>query len=161
MKPKNKKEPTEKKGRGLFDHIKQITEFQDPKYFDTLNDAEVRTFSNFMIHRYLSMNPDWVKVIAELQPYTELLKPKALYTAYIGLIPRERIFLRYIKGKKEAKYEDWLIDILVKYYECSKRQAQDNCDMLYRTKEGRAEIKDICEKYGVGSKEITKLKLKL
>jgi hypothetical protein len=34
-------------------------------------------------------------------------------------------------------------------------------DILYSTREGRENIKYICEKYGTDSKQITKLKLKV
>ena len=56
----------------LFDHIKAITQFQDPKYFDKLEEGDLKTWSNYMIHRFLSMNSDWIEVLAELQPYTNM-----------------------------------------------------------------------------------------
>ena len=37
----------------------------------------------------------------------------------------------------------------------------DYCEILYATREGRENIKYLCEKYGVDKKEITKLKLKV
>ena len=67
--------------KGLFDHIKAIRQYQDPKYFDKLDDEDLKSWSNYMIHRFLSMNPDWIDLIAELQPYTQALPPKALYLA--------------------------------------------------------------------------------
>ena len=50
--------------KGLFDHIKAITQYQDPKYFDKLDDEDLKSWSNYMIHRFLSMNPDWIDLIA-------------------------------------------------------------------------------------------------
>ena len=44
---------------------------------------------------------------------------------------------------------------------CSSKEAEDYCEILYATKEGRENIKYICEKYGVDKKQITKLKLKV
>ena len=145
----------------LFDHIKAITNEQNPKYFKTLSDDDKKTWSNYMIHRFLSMNPDWVDTISELQPFTQSLPPEALYLTYIGIIPKGRHFLKYTKGKKVQKYEDWLIDLIVQEFQCSKNQSNEYLEILYSTSVGRQNIKYICEKYGVDKKDITKLKLKV
>ena len=147
--------------KSLFDHIKAITNEQNPNYFDTLEDSDLKSWSNYMIHRFLSMNSDWIDLIAELQPYTQALEQKALYLTYIGILPKGRHYLRYVKGKKDQKYEDWLLDLLTVEYECSKRQATEYLEILYATREGREQIKYICEKYGTDKKQITKLKLKV
>ena len=69
----------------LFDHIKAITQSQDPNYFDKLEEGDLKTWSNYMIHRFLSMNADWITTIADLQPYTERLKPEQLYLSLIHI----------------------------------------------------------------------------
>ena len=145
----------------LFDHIKAVTQFQDPNYWDRLDDADKRTWSNYMVHRFLSMNPDWIEVLSEIQPYTQTLEPKQLYLALIGILPRGRYYMKYIKGKKSDKYESFLVDLLKQDFNCSKKEAEDYCEILYATKEGRENIKYICEKYGIDKKQITKLKLKI
>lgn len=145
----------------LFDHIKAITTEQDPNYWDKLEDGDKRTWSNYMVHRFLSMNPEWIEVLSEIQPYTQVLEPKQLYLALIGLIPKGRYFLKYTKGKKDNKYEKWLIDLIKQDFQCSSNTAEDYCEILYSTREGRENIKYICEKYGVEPKQITKLKLKI
>jgi hypothetical protein len=149
------------KAKGLFDHIKMITGGQDPNYWDTLSEADIKTFSNYMIHRFLTMNPEWVELVSELQPYTETLKPEVLYKLYISLLPSGRYYLKYMKGKNDAKYEQFLIDLIKVDYQCSARDAIEYTEILYATKEGREHIKYICQKYGTEPKMITKLKLKL
>jgi hypothetical protein len=145
----------------LFDHVKSITTDQDPKYWDKLEAGDKKTWSNFMIHRFLSMNPDWVSFISEIQPYTEKLEPKQLYLLMIGIIPKGKYYLRYVKGKKDDIYEKWLVELLCTEYTCTKKEAEEYLEILYATKEGREDIKRICQKYGVDPKEITKLKLKV
>ena len=147
--------------KSLFDHIKAVTQFQDPKYWDKLEDDDKKTWSNYMVHRFLSMNPDWIEVLSEIQPYTQVLEPKQLYLSLIGILPKGRYYMRYIKGKKANKYESWLVDLLIQDFMCSSKEAEDYCEILYATKEGRENIKYICEKYGVDKKQITKLKLKV
>ena len=74
--------------KSLFDHIKAITSEQNPDYWATLDDGDKKTWSNYMIHRFLSMNKDWIQVLSEIQPYTQVLEPNALYLALIGLLPK-------------------------------------------------------------------------
>lgn len=145
----------------LFNHLTEITSVQNPNYWETLEDADKKTFSNFMVHRFLSMNSDWIEVLSEIQPYTQTLEPKQLYLALIGIIPKGRHYLKYTKGKGENKYEGWLIDLIKQDFQCSKKEAEEYCEILYSTREGRENIKYICEKYGVDKKQITKLKLKV
>jgi hypothetical protein len=147
--------------KSLFDHLNSITKDQDPKYWDTLDESDKKTFSNFMVHRFLSMNRDWIEILSEIQPYTQTLEPKQLYLTLIGIIPKGRHFLKYMKGKGESKYESFLVDLVSKNFECSKNTALEYCDILYSTRYGRESIQDLCERYGIDKKEITKLKLKV
>ena len=145
----------------LFDHLNAITSEQDPKYFDKLTDEDLKSWSNFMINRFLSMKPEWVELIASLLPLTQTLQPKEMYKLYINVIPKGKYFLKYIKGKSEDKYEQFIVDLLKKEYDCSENQAIDYLEVLYSTRQGREYIKYVCGKYGVDKTQITKLKLKI
>lgn len=147
--------------KSLFDHIKAITNEQNPKYWDTLEAADKKTFSNYMVFRFLSMNPDWIELVAALQPPLQEVPPKALYLALIDILPKGRHFLKYMKGKTEGKYEKWIIDLYANHYNVSTRESYDYMKILYSTKSGRESIKELCDKYGIEKKQITKLKLKL
>ena len=147
--------------RTLFDHITNITSVQNPKYWDGLEDADKKSWSNYMVHRFLSMNPDWIEVLSEIQPYTQVLEPKQLYLVLIGILPKGRRYMKYIKGKKADKYESWLVDLIKQDFNCSLKESEEYCEILYATTEGRENIKYICEKYGIDKKQITKLKLKV
>ena len=96
-------------GKTLFDHIKAITNEQDPKYYEKLSEEDKKTWSNFMINRFLSMNPDWVDLIATILPLTQTLEPKDMYKLYINVIPKGRYFLKYMKGKSAEKYESFVV----------------------------------------------------
>ena len=63
--------------KGLFDHVTHITQKQTKGYWDSLNETEKKQWSNYMIHRFLSMKMDYVDVVNEIQRYN--LKPKDLY----------------------------------------------------------------------------------
>jgi hypothetical protein len=145
----------------LFDHIKAITQTQDKKYWDKLDESDKKTWSNYMVFRFLSMNPDWVTMVAQLQPYLQEVPPKACYLALIDIIPKTRAFLKYMKAKGEDVYEKWLIELVTKHYNTSTLESEDYIKILYSTKPGRERIKELCTMYGIESKQITKLKLNL
>lgn len=143
----------------LFDHIKAITQTQDKKYWDKLEESDRKSWSNYMIFRFLSMNPEWVTMVAQLQPYLQEVPPKACYLALIDIIPKTRAYLKYMKAKDEDKYEKWLVELISKHYQTSKLQSEEYLKILYDTRNGRGRIKELCEMYGTDPKEITKLKL--
>ena len=147
--------------KSLFDHIKQITNEQDPKYWEKLDEGDKRTWSNYMVFRFLSMNTDWIDLIAAIQPYVQSLPPQILYKTLIDLIPKGRHFLKYVKGSKTNNYEGWLVELIVKEFQCSTKEADEYLDILHATRNGREEIKNLCEKYGIEQKQIKKLKLKV
>ena len=145
----------------LFDHLNALTAEQDPNYFDKLTEEDIKSWSNFMINRFLSMKPEWVELIASLQPLTQSLEPEQMYKLYINILPKGKQYLKYTKGKADDKYEQFLVDLIKKEYDCSERQATEYIEVFYATREGRENIKYVCEKYAIPKKEITKLKLKI
>ena len=145
----------------LFDHLNAITSEQDPKYFDKLSEEDLKSWSNFMINRFLSMKPEWVELIASLLPLTQTLEPKEMYKLYISVLPKGKQYLKYTKGKSEDKYEQFIVDLIKKEYDCSENQSIEYLEVLYSSREGREYLKYVCEKYGIDKKQITKLKLKI
>lgn len=145
----------------LFEHINAITKDQDKKYWDKLDESDRKSWSNYMVLRFLSMNPDFLPLISQVQPVLQEVPPKALYLALIDLIPKGRYYLKYMKPKGEDKYESWLIELVSKHYEVSKLQSEDYLKILYNSRSGRERIKELCEIYGIESKQITKLKLNI
>ena len=76
------------KTKSLFDHITHITQRQTKNYFEDINDADRKTWSNYMVNRFLSMNSNWTDLVNEIQKYK--LKPKDLYRLYIEILPKKR-----------------------------------------------------------------------
>ena len=137
--------------KSLFDHIKQITNVQNPMYWDTLTESDKKTWSNYMIHRFISMKTDWIEVANEIQRYWEL-KPKTVYQFYTDILPKGRTFLRYTKAKKKSKVEKWAMEHLQDYFECSSREVEEYLELL--TKE---QVTSIIMKYGVDNKQLKKI----
>ena len=141
--------------KSLFDHLNEIYLSQRRNYFSTLTDADKRTYSVYMINRFLSMNVHQLPLVSEIQRYT--LSPESHYLLCIGVIPRGKQYNKYVKSKTETKYEEWLVELVAKHYEVSKVEAITYIELYYQKNPG--ELREICESYGVESKLIKKVKL--
>ena len=145
------------KRKNLFDHIQAVTSQQNPNYWDDISDEDKKSWSNYMVNRFLSMKMDWVEFVNEVQKYP--LKPRELYKVYTDILPKKRQWLKYIKGDKEMKYPKWVYEIVAKHLQCSSREASDAVDMYELSHGGQAELTDILIKYGRTEQEIRKIGL--
>ena len=145
------------KRKNLFDHISAITSQQHPNYWDEISDEDKKSWSNYMVNRFLSMKPDWIEFVNEVQKYS--LQPKELYKVYIDILPKKKQWLKYIKGDKKMKYPKWVYEIVAKHLQISMREAGDAVEMYELSHGGQAELTDILIKYGKTEQEIRKIGL--
>ena len=145
--------------KSLWDHLKQINSKKIPanKYWAELTDADKKTWSSYMISRLLSMNSNYVEIINFCQQYS--LEPEMMYKLYMALIPQSSGWHKYIKAKKQIKYEEWIITLLTTYYEISIKEAIEYLDIYYLSDKGKRDLKEIVQLYGTDKKLIKKAKL--
>lgn len=153
------KDTTKNKTKTLWDHLNAVTKYQKKNYWESLTESDRKTWSTYMICRFLSMNEEWVDIVNEIQPIVQGLEPKLVYQVLIGIIPKSKKYLKYVKGTKELQNEEWLVDLVKKTYEVGNYQANTYIKILGSTEIGRQTIVDICEMYGTDPKKIKKLKL--
>ena len=135
----------------LFDWVTEIK--TKKRKWNTFSVTEQKTFSPYMIHRFLSMNQNYIELVNDFQKYYTL-EPKQVYEFYKEVIPKKRSFDKYIKAKKEETYPEWVIEILCEYFKESKNHI---IEYLYLME--KSELRTILEMYGTDSKQIKKLKL--
>ena len=112
------------KAKGIFDHLSGIKEKKVA--WDSLSEMDKKSFSPFIINRWLSMNLDLLPIINILQKYTiGTLKEREVYKLYYDFLPKEKTFDKYIKGKKEVKYNKELLNHLSNWYGVSNREFED------------------------------------
>jgi hypothetical protein len=131
------------KQRSLFDHLNQITFDKNPNYWDSLSEGEKKSFSVYMIHRFLSMEMDYVDIVSEVQSYQ--LTPEMTEKFFRDFLPKKKLWNKYLKGVTENDTE--AIDIIAEYNQVSKREAI----MYYHLLKSRGEIDtvdDIKKLYG-------------
>ena len=142
------------KKKSLFDHIKEITSVQKSDYWETISEEDKKTWSNYMVHRFLSMKMEWVELVNELQKYN--LKPKELYKLYTNVLPKGKRWLKYTKGRNQMEHPNWLINIVANHEEISKKEAVEFIEMLMLTEGGMLELGELSRKWGIEEKKIKK-----
>ena len=132
----------------IWDWLEEITYKKSPP--NSFSEKDWDVFNSYMIHRFISMNPYYIELSNKAQTILPTEK-KQVYTIYRELIPKRKVFLKYIKGKSD-KYNANLLDILSSHFECSKKESKEYFNIL-----GKPPIKDILSRMGFEKKEITKL----
>ena len=135
------------KRKSLFDHINQITKVQNPKYWEQISEEDKKTWSNYMVNRFLSMKPECIELVNELQKYN--LEPKELYKLYTNVLPKSKQWLKYTKGRNDMDYPEWLINIVRNKDESSRKEAIEAIDMLMLTEGGMMELGELGRKWGI------------
>ena len=135
----------------IFNWINEI--LVSKKHWNEFTEDEQKKFSPFIINRWLSMDKDFIEVVNIFQKYSiGTLEPREVYKWYADFLPKGKRFNKYIKGKKDKKYNTELIDIMVQHFECSKSQVKDYLDLI-----AKDELMEILEKYGMNEKTIKRL----
>jgi hypothetical protein len=145
---------SEEKKATIFDHLSFIT---DKKVsWDSLNDVDKKAFVPYLINRWLSMNMDFIEIVNELQRYTiGQVSPAETYKLYFDILPRQKQYNKYIKGKKADKFNPELVKLLSEHFSVSRKEASEYIE-LYE-KSNISELRSIIKKYGKTDKEVDKL----
>jgi hypothetical protein len=145
---------SEHKARNIFEHISGITDKKTP--WDVLSDADKKSFTPYIINRWLSMNIDFIELVNELQRYTiGGVSAEETYKLYYDILPKQKQFNKYIKGKKADKYNPALVELLSMHFLVSEKEAMEYIDMYQDTSLNT--LKEIIKKYGKTDKEVDKL----
>ena len=135
----------------IFNWINEI--LVSKKHWNDFTIDEQKKFSPFIINRWLSMDKDFLEIVNYFQKYSiGTLEPREVYKWYCDMLPKGKRFNKYIKGKKDKKYNTELLDIMVMHFECSKSQVKDYLDLIAKN-----ELIEILEKYGMNEKTIKRL----
>lgn len=140
------------KSKGLFDHINHLREVQNPNYFDTLTDEDKKSWSNYMVCRFLSMQPEIIDWVNDIQIYQGILEPREFYKVCIAIVPKGRAFFPYVKGRADGKWNGEVVEIVRRHFQESTQNTVEYLELLTID-----EIRQILSDYGKSEKEIDKL----
>ena len=114
------------------------------KHWNDFTKDEQKKFSPFIINRWLSMDSEFIEIVNIFQKYAiGTLEPREVYMWYRDVLPKGKRFNKYIKGKKLKKYDENVIKILCRHFECSKIQVREYVDLM-----NKEDIENILELYG-------------
>ena len=147
------------KSKTPFNHIDAIFTNQRIDYYDTLNDADKKTFNIYVINMGISMNPRYVLYANEMNKYWDEIGPREVYLFYSQLLPKGKQYSKWIKSKKQSVYEEWVIEKISKYFEASSKEAITYLDSFYNTVNGQEELRSILQGFGIDSKKLKKIGL--
>ena len=123
------------------------------KHWDDFTEDEQKKFSPFIVNRWLSMDKDFLEIVNFFQKYSiGTLEPREVYKWYCDMLPKGKRFNKYVKSKKEKKYNTELVDMLTFHFECNKTQVNQYLELI-----SKQELVEILEKYGVEEKKIKRL----
>jgi hypothetical protein len=132
----------------LFDWLKEINYKKSP--VDSFTDKDWDEFNAYMIHRFLSMNPDYIELVNEVQSFPPTEKQQ-IYQVYKEYIPKNNKWNKYIKSTIKQRNKD-LIQYLTNYFQLSTREVKEYLQFL-----GDKEVIKILSQLGIEDKEIKKL----
>jgi len=132
----------------IFTILDYLTYSKKP--YEQLTDEEKEAINPYMLHRFISMNEDYVEIANLAQSFPPTEKEK-IYKFYLEFIPKRKVFLKYIKSQIKTPNTK-LLEILSKYFKISTREVIDYIPLL-----GGSLIKQILENYNLDKKEIKEL----
>lgn len=132
----------------LFDWLNEIT--FNKRDWSSFSEDQRESFNSYMIHRYVSMYIGYVELanIAQRLPLNEKEK---IYNIYKTMLPKKKMFLKYVKKQNKNTYED-LLQYVANYYHCSLGEAEEYIDIIRG-----AGVRGILWEMGVNEKETDKL----
>jgi hypothetical protein len=146
-----KKSENTVKAKTIFQHLSGIKEKKES--WTSLSDMDKKSFSPFIINRWLSMNMGLLPIVNILQKYTiGFLSARDVYKVYLDFLPKQKTFDKYIKGSKSSKYNKDVLEYLSKWYGVSQREVTDYLEIL-----SKDDVINILTKYGLTDKEAKKL----
>jgi hypothetical protein len=134
--------------KNVFDWLKEINSTKS--HPDTFTNQDWDIWNSYMVHRFLSMNLDYIELVNEVQ----LLPPsnkKQIYSIYREYIPKNNKWSKYVKSSSKEFDKDLVLQ-LKKHFNVSAREIKDYLKIL-----DKKEVQSILSKQGLEEKEIKKL----
>tara|TARA_Y100000356_G_scaffold88315_1_gene73904 strand:- start:408 stop:821 length:414 start_codon:yes stop_codon:yes gene_type:complete len=134
--------------KNIWDWLKQINNIKaDPNSF---SEKDWELWNSYMIHRFISMNRDFLPIVNEVQTIPPQNK-KEIYTIYREFIPKNNKWNKYIKSSVKQPNND-LVNKLSNILECSKSEVKTYLNILESD-----ELIHILNRVGIDNKELKKL----
>ena len=132
----------------VFNWLEEITVKKTPPNNFTQEDWD--DWNSYMVHRFLSMNISYIDIVNFVQNINPQNK-KEIYTIYREMIPKRKVWNKYIKNQNKKDSKE-LAKIIADKLSIGCNEANSYIPML-----GKDGITEILGDLGYEKKEITKL----
>ena len=134
--------------KNVFDWLKAINSTKPP--VESFTDKDWEVWNSYMVHRFLSMNPNYIDLVNEVQKSLPQNK-KEIYSIYKEFIPKNNKWNKYIKSTIKQPNVD-LVNHIKDNFQCSNKEAKEYISMLDKQQIGR-----ILTNRGIDKKELKQL----
>jgi hypothetical protein len=134
--------------KDLFGWLNEITQTKTP--IEDISEESWKSWNSFMIHKYLSMDPNYIELVNYIQKIPHD-KKQQIYSIYREMIPKRKVWLKYVGAKKKPQNKS-AVEYIAKYFECSLGEAEEYMDLL--REKG---VRSLLYKMGIDDEEANKL----
>jgi len=134
--------------KNIFEWLEHLT-YKKSSY-DSFEEKSWENFNSYMVHRFVSMYRGYVNIANIAQRFHPTDK-RGIYNFYCEMLPKKKMFLRYIKSKIKSSSKE-VKQHIATYYQCSLDEANEYIKLL-----GKKNITNIFNKLGIEGKEVKKL----
>jgi hypothetical protein len=134
--------------KNIFGWLDEIT--VKKSHPDSFSEKSWDNWNSYMIHRYVSMYIGYIDVVNYVQKMNPQEK-KQIYTIYREMIPKKKLWLKYIKNENKRNYQE-LAEYIAENLSCSLGEADHYIDILQETG-----VRQILWEMGVNEEEADKL----
>lgn len=127
----------------LFDHINHIKFQQDPDYYKNLSKEDRKSWSSFMILKFLSMDMKLTNTMNYVNKYIGTLNDGQIYTYLIQILPKNNYNTTWMQDKKSKDSND-VIECMQEAFRCSEKKAYEYYKILNQN-----EINHILQSFGL------------
>ena len=132
----------------VFDWLNEITVKKTPSNNFTQQDWD--DWNSYMVHRFLSMNISYIDIVNFVQNINPQNK-KEIYTIYKEMIPKRKVWNKYIKNQNKKDSKE-LAKIIADKLSIGSNEASSYIPIL-----GKEGVTEILGDLGFEKKEIKKL----
>ena len=138
--------------KNIFEWLEHLT-YKKSSY-NSFEEKSWENFNAYMVHRFVSMYEGYVDIANIAQRFHPTDK-RGIYNFYCEMLPKKKMFLRYIKSKVKTSPKE-IKEYISNYYKCSLAEANEYITLLNKN-----DIKIIFDKLGVEVKEQKQLLKKI
>ncbi len=132
----------------VFNWLEEITVKKTPPNNFTQQDWD--DWNSYMVHRFLSMNMSYIDIVNYVQNINPQNK-KEIYTIYREMIPKRKVWNKYIKNQNKKDSKE-IAKIIANKLSIGSDEANSYIPML-----GKEGVTEVLSDLGYEKKEITKL----